>query len=158
MDKITKEKRSWNMSRIKSKNTKPEIMVRAFLYKIGYRYRLHDKKLPGIPDIVLPKYKAVIFVHGCFWHGHEDCKAANLPTTRALFWHDKIFETVLRNRKVYLELQENGLRTAIIWECALKNKETSTYTLNKIDEWIRSDVTNLELPSNIGNDKKVING
>ena len=94
-DVHTKEIRSYNMSRIKGKNTKPEMLVRRFLHAHGYRYRLHDKKLPGKPDTVLPKYKTAIFVHGCFWHGHEDCKYFVVPKTSAEGWLNKINGNIL---------------------------------------------------------------
>ena len=89
VDNLTQEKRSWNMSRIKDKNTKPELVVRSILHRMGYRFRLHRKDLPGKPDIVLPKYKTVIFVHGCFWHRHKGCKYAYQPKSRVDFWQKK---------------------------------------------------------------------
>ena len=118
-DKAT---RSYNMSRIKSKNTKPEILVRKFLFANGFRYRLYDKKLPGKPDIVLPKYKTVIFVNGCFWHGHENCKYFKIPKTRSDWWQDKIERNIKRDAKVRDELRQIGWRTMVIWECQLKPK------------------------------------
>jgi len=148
MDKVTREKRSWNMSRVRSKNTKPELLVRSFLYKMGYRFRLHVKQLPGNPDVVLPKYRAVIFVHGCFWHGHNDCKGGEIPKTRFLFWQNKIFENVSRDKKAFIELNLNAWRIAIVWECALKNNSTINNTFNNLDEWICSGPDNLEVPSN----------
>lgn len=148
MDKLTRDKRSWNMSRVRSKNTKPELLVRASLHRMGYRFRLHVRQLPGIPDVVLPRYKALIFVHGCFWHGHSNCKGGNIPKTRAQFWQNKIFENVSRDKRVYSELQETGWRIAVVWECTLKNKEATTNAFRNLDKWIQSGLGNLELPNN----------
>lgn len=147
MDKLTKEKRSWNMSRVRSKNTKPELIVRSHLHKMGYRFRLHVKQLPGNPDVVLPKYRAVIFVHGCFWHGHGYCKGGEIPKTRSLFWRDKICVNVSRDTMAYTQLSLCGWRIAIIWECALKNGSSTFNALNNLSEWMRSELDNLELPN-----------
>ena len=108
------------MSQIKGKNTKPEIMVRKFLFSKGFRYRIHDKKLPGKPDIVLPKYKAVIFVHGCFWHGHEGCKYFVVPKTRTEWWLNKINGNIDNSLQSINYLSLNGWQSIIIWECELK--------------------------------------
>src|SRR3989339_421835 len=117
-DKAT---RSYNMSRIKNKNTKPEILVRKFLFANGFRYRINDKKLPGKPDIVLPKYKTVIFVNGCFWHGHENCKYFKLPGTRTEWWKEKIEGNIKNDLKKHAILTEAGYRVIVIWECEIKN-------------------------------------
>ena len=117
------EQRSRNMSAIKSKNTKPEIAVRKLLHSMGYRFRLHRKDLPGSPDIVLPKYKTVIFVHGCFWHRHENCKYASNPKTRVEFWNKKFKDNILRDIKNQERLKSLGLKSKIIWECETKNIE-----------------------------------
>ena len=106
-DVHSKETRSYNMSRIKSKNTKPEMLVRQFLHKTGFRYRLHVKDLPGKPDILLPKYKTVIFVHGCFWHGHEGCKYSALPKTRREWWENKIKGNCLKDQDDLKKLINN---------------------------------------------------
>lgn len=111
--------RSYNMSRIKGKNTKPEMLVRKFLFAHGFRFRLHDKKLPGKPDIVLPKYKTVIFVNGCFWHGHHECKYFVLPKSNTEFWNDKIVKNVKRDILSQVELVEMGWRVIVVWECEL---------------------------------------
>ena len=119
-DVHNKKTRSYNMSQIKSKDTKPEMLVRKFLHANGFRYKLHDKKLPGKPDIVLPKYHTVIFVHGCFWHGHDSCKYFVMPKTRVAFWKTKIFgnkDKDIRNKKA---LTKAGWRIIIVWECQLK--------------------------------------
>jgi len=114
------EKRSRNMSAIRSKNTKPEIAVRKLLHSLGYRFRLHKKNLPGSPDIVLPKYKTVIFVHGCFWHRHENCKYATTPKTRKEFWENKFSANKKRDQKILKEIKNLGWKSIIIWECQLK--------------------------------------
>ena len=108
------------MAAIKSKNTKPEIAVRKLLHSMGYRFRLHRKDLPGSPDIVLPKYKTVIFVHGCFWHRHENCKYASIPKTRTEFWENKFKENIKRDQVNQKNLYKLGWNIVIVWECELK--------------------------------------
>ena len=115
------EQRSRNMSAIKSKNTKPEIAVRKLLHSMGYRFRLHRKDLPGSPDIVLPKYKTVIFVHGCFWHRHKNCKYASTPKTRKEFWENKFNSNKKRDQKIQKEIIDLGWKFIIIWECEARN-------------------------------------
>ena len=122
-DTISPERRSWNMSRIRSKNTKPEMIVRSTLHKMGYRFRLHRKDLPGTPDIVLPKYKAVIFVHGCFWHRHQGCKNCYTPKSRTDFWKRKFQDTIVRDRRNTDELELLGWRDLVIWECETKQDD-----------------------------------
>ena len=117
------EQRSRNMSAIKSKNTKPEIAVRKLLHSMGYRFRLHRKDLPGSPDIVLPKYKTVIFVHGCFWHRHENCKYASTPKTRKEFWNKKFKENIKRDSEIQDKIKNLNWRSVVIWECETKNIE-----------------------------------
>ena len=117
------EQRSRNMSAIKSKNTKPEIKVRKVLHSMGYRFRLHSKDLPGSPDIVLPKYKTVIFVHGCFWHRHENCKYASTPKTRKDFWNKKFKENIKRDSEIQDKIKNLDWRSVVIWECETKNIE-----------------------------------
>lgn len=119
-DVHSKETRSYNMSRIRSKDTKPEMLVRKFLHKNGFRYRLHVKDLPGKPDIVLPKYKTVIFIHGCFWHGHEGCVKAALPTTRTEWWQEKIGRNIEHDKKVEAALKAAHWNILTIWQCELK--------------------------------------
>jgi len=121
MDNLTTEKRSWNMSRIRSKDTVPEKMVRSLLHSMGYRFRLHVTSLPGKPDLVLPKYKAVIFVHGCFWHRHPGCKYAYNPKSRVEFWEKKFEQNVAVHEKAVQELEQLGWRVLVVWECELKN-------------------------------------
>jgi len=121
MDIISKEKRSWNMSRIRNKNTKPEMIVRSLLHRMGYRFILHKKGLPGKPDIVLPKHETIIFVHGCFWHRHQSCKYAYNPKSRIEFWRNKFIENKNRDKKVQNDLIELGWNVYVIWECETKN-------------------------------------
>jgi DNA mismatch endonuclease (patch repair protein) len=130
-DVHSKEVRSYNMSRIKGKNTKPEMLVRKFLHAHGFRYRLHVKDLPGKPDIVLPKYKTVIFVHGCFWHGHEGCKYAALPKTRTDWWRCKIDCNLSNDKKVTTALQKDKWKVLSVWSCQLK-ASTIGITLNQL--------------------------
>lgn len=119
-DKLTPEKRSWNMSQIKGKDTKIEVAVRKYLFSKGYRFRKNDKRYPGKPDIVLPKYKTMIFVHGCFWHRHEGCKDATIPKTRTEFWLDK-FEKNVKNDILNQEKLKNlGWNVIVIWECEIE--------------------------------------
>ena len=120
MNKIS-DQRSRNMSAIKSKNTKPEIAVRKMLHALGYRFRLHRKDLPGSPDIVLPKYKTVIFVHGCFWHRHENCKYASTPKTRKEFWESKFKANVKRDKEIQEKIKNIGWQSVVIWECEIKS-------------------------------------
>ena len=116
------EVRSRNMAAIKSKNTKPEIKVRQLLHSMGYRFRLHMKDLPGNPDIVLKKYKTVIYVNGCFWHRHPNCKYTSTPKTRTSFWSQKFQSNVERDNKNYIKIKNLGWKYIVVWECELKNK------------------------------------
>jgi DNA mismatch endonuclease, patch repair protein len=120
MDVHEPEVRSYNMSRIRSKDTKPEMLVRKFLFSHGFRYRLHVKTLPGKPDIVLPKYKTVIFVHGCFWHGHKGCKYFVVPKTRKEWWVNKIARNKQNDKESLKALRNSQWKVITIWECDLK--------------------------------------
>lgn len=122
------------MSHIKSKDTKPEVLVRRFLFAHGFRFRLHQKDLPGKPDIVLPKYKTVIFINGCFWHGHKDCKYSSLPETNRDFWATKISGNVERDKATYAKLIEMGWRVIELWQCQLKPKTKDQTLSNLITE------------------------
>ncbi len=122
-DHLSKEKRSWNMSRIRSKDTLPELMVRSLLHRLGYRFRLHRKDLPGKPDIVLRKYKTVIFVHGCFWHRHKGCKRCTTPTTNAKYWVPKLEGNVKKDIEHRRTLKRLGWRTIVVWECEVKKPQ-----------------------------------
>lgn len=122
MDVHDKKTRSYNMSRIKGKNTKPEELVRKYLFSKGFRYRKNDKRLPGSPDIVLPKYKVVIFVNGCFWHGHEGCKYFVWPENNKEFWKTKIVNNRMRDIEKSKRLAELGYKIITVWECELKKQ------------------------------------
>lgn len=124
MDRISKEHRSWNMSRIRGKDTTPEMAVRSLLHGLGYRFRLHYKNLPGHPDIVLPKYRTVILVHGCYWHRHKGCRFAYTPKTRTDFWRRKFEENIKRDSQTKRRLRNLGWRIITIWECEIRGMET----------------------------------
>lgn len=147
-DIVTPQVRSRMMSRIRGKNTKPELLLRRGLHRLGFRFRVHERKLPGKPDIVFPRYRAVIFVHGCFWHGHQ-CHLFKWPSTREDFWRNKI----IRNREVdernIKQLHELGWRICIVWECALKGKNRIPLdeVLDTCARWLRSDTLILEIGS-----------
>lgn len=133
-DKLTPEKRSWNMSRIKNKDTVIEICARKWLFAHGYRYRKNVKSLPGHPDIVLSKYKTVIFVHGCFWHRHEGCKDATMPKTRIDFWTTKLAKNHVNDVLHQARLEQLGWRVYVLWECELnRNLEE---TMNRAKKFI----------------------
>lgn len=122
-DVFSKSKRSEVMSRIKGQNTKPELVVRSLLHRLGYRFRLHRTTLPGKPDIVLPRFKTVLFVHGCFWHRHKDCRFAYTPKSRTDFWLKKLESNVLRDIKVKSDLETLGWRVITVWECELRDMD-----------------------------------
>lgn len=119
-DVHNKSTRSYNMSRIRATNTKPELLVRRYLHALGFRYTLHNKKLPGKPDIILPKYKTIIFVHGCFWHGHNNCKYYVVPKTRTDWWLNKINTNKDNDVRATKALKKAGWKIIIVWECSLK--------------------------------------
>lgn len=124
MDHLTPEHRSWNMSRIRGKDTKIEVEVRRYLFSRGFRFRKNDKRLPGKPDVVLPKYKTVIFVNGCFWHLHKNCKQGRLPKSNVEYWKAKLEKNIQNDQKHYEQLKELGWNTVVLWECELnKNFE-----------------------------------
>ncbi len=136
MDVHDKETRSYNMSCIKGKNTKPEEIVRKYLFSQGFRYRKNDKKLPGTPDIVLPKYKTVIFVNGCFWHGHEGCRYYVVPKSNTEFWVNKIKTNKQRDIRKINDLHTLGWKIIIVWECMLKDNKAET--LSKLSNQIKN--------------------
>ena len=119
-DSLAKERRSWNMSRIRGRNTGPELRLRSLLHRAGFRFRLHAKQLPGSPDVVLPKYQTAIFVHGCFWHRHPGCRNATMPSTRRDFWQEKFDANVSRDARNQAALEAAGWTVLTIWECELK--------------------------------------
>jgi len=135
-DTLTQEQRRRCMSHIRSNNTKPEILVRHELFRRGYRYRINVSKLPGKPDIVLPKYKTVIFINGCFWHGHEGCKHFVQPKSNVDYWKSKILRNQQRDKETILKLQQLGWKVVIIWECEI-NKSQLLQTINQIVSIIR---------------------
>ncbi len=120
MDTFSRERRSEIMGRIKGRDTRPEMIVRRIVYRLGFRYRLHKKNLPGCPDLTLGKIRTVIFVHGCFWHRHPGCARATVPSTRADWWRSKLEKNATRDRKTELCLRELGWRVVVVWECETK--------------------------------------
>lgn len=120
MDRLSPEKRSWNMSRIKSKDTKIKVKVRQYLFSKGFRFRKNDKRFPGKPDVVLPKYRTVIFVNGCFWHMHENCKQGRLPKSNIEFWRSKMERNAANDELHRNQLQKMGWKVITLWECELK--------------------------------------
>ena len=145
-DIVDPETRSRMMSGIRSKNTRPEMLVRRGLHRMGFRFRLHSSGVPGRPDLVLPRYRAAIYVHGCFWHGH-DCHLFKLPSTRADFWRSKIARNVERDQEVRTTLREEGWRRLVIWECALKGKWRLDFdaVLSRAGRWIRGSEAEAEI-------------
>ncbi len=145
-DVVSKQKRSEMMAGIRGKDTKPELIIRRGLHAMGYRFRIHRRDLPGNPDIVLPKYRAVIFVHGCFWHGH-DCHLFKWPKTREDFWRAKIGANRKRDREVRDASRNIGWRQLDVWECALKGKSCLSVpdALEQVDRWLKSDSPRDEL-------------
>jgi len=137
--------RSRIMSSIKSKNTKPELIVRQRLHALGFRYILHDKRLPGKPDIVLPRYKAVIQIQGCFWHGHDSCYLFKWPKSRSEFWYEKINKNIARDRANQEKLLELGWRVLIWWECNIRNFHDFELGLTKTVEWIKGNQSYMEI-------------
>lgn len=131
MDKLSKTKRSWNMGRIKSTNTSPEIIVRKLLHKMGFRFRLHRKDLPGKPDIVLSKYKTVIEVRGCYWHRHSGCSDTTTPKSNTEFWVKKFHENVKRDKLNLEKITELGWDVIVVWQCETKNLDLLATKLNK---------------------------
>ena len=138
-DVHSSEIRSFNMSRIRGANTKPEEKVRKYLFSRGFRYKKNDKKLPGKPDIVLPKYRSVIFVNGCFWHMHKGCKYFVWPKSNADFWREKILSNVERDQRQQMALRDLGWNVIIVWECELK-KDRFEDTMASIEKAIRNNV------------------
>lgn len=132
-DVHSKETRSYNMSRIRGKDTKPEILVRRYLFSHGFRFRLHVKNLPGKPDIVLPKYKTLILVHGCFWHGHDGCRYCTVPKTRTEWWTEKIARNKSNDIRAFDILTRSGWKILTVWECELKKQKIES-TLIKLRE------------------------
>jgi len=149
MDIKSKEARSLNMSKIRNKDTKPEVYLRKLLFSKGYRYRIAEKSVPGHPDIFLRKYNTAIFVHGCFWHRHEGCKYAYVPKSRVEFWQKKFDDNVRRDAVVRQELQKRGIKCLIIWECTIrkmmKDSTDQFKTIDIVKQFFNEDNAFLEL-------------
>ena len=138
MDRISKQQRSYNMSRIRSKNTIPELIVRKLLFKEGIRYRIHVKDILGKPDIAIKKYKTVIEIKGCFWHGHKRCKLATIPKSNQNFWISKINRNIERDKNNSQKLKKMNYKVFTIWECELKNEKQTKNIIDKIIKYIRN--------------------
>jgi DNA mismatch endonuclease (patch repair protein) len=135
MDTASPEKRSWIMRQVKGRDTSPEKIVRSLLHRRGYRFRLQRDDLPGKPDIVLPRFKTVVFVNGCFWHRHSGCKRATTPATNVDYWQTKFARNVARDARNQAELEKMGWRVVIVWECELKDKTTLE---KRLDDYLKS--------------------
>lgn len=144
-DIVDKQTRSRMMAGIRGKDTSPELALRRALHALGFRFRLHSRTLPGRPDLVFPKYRAAVFVHGCFWHRHAGCRYATSPSTRPEFWHAKFESNVSRDRKVRSRLVEAGWRVAIVWECALRTVDQIEVATAIIAAWLSSNDLHREI-------------
>lgn len=138
MDVVDTRTRSRMMAGIRSRDTKPEMVLRRGLHGRGFRFRLHERKLPGSPDLVLPRWKAAIFVHGCFWHRHPGCRYATTPATRPEFWQAKFDANVARDLRTVAALEDEGWRVEIVWECELKRDAEAR--LDALTQWLRSGI------------------
>jgi len=136
-DTLTKRERSKVMSKVRSADTKPEWILRCGLHRLGFRYRLRDARIPGRPDLVFPKYSSVVFVHGCYWHRHPDCKDASTPKSNTAFWLAKFSENVQRDERNRIELERRGWRVLVVWECELVNSTTDT--IRTVAEWLAEE-------------------
>lgn len=144
-DIVDQQTRSRMMSGIRDKDTKPELALRRALHARGFRFRLHSKKVHGRPDLVLPKHRTAVFVHGCFWHRHEGCRFATTPSTREKFWQKKFEANVARDDAVRLKLLEDGWRVATVWECALRKPNQVNATTDLLSAWLRSNELQLQI-------------
>lgn len=146
VDIVDVSTRSRMMAGIKGRNTKPEILIRKLLHKKGFRFRIHVKDLPGKPDIVLPKYKAVIFVNGCFWHSHKNCRLFKLPATRTEFWQEKITRNQANDSKSINLLLESNWKVGVVWECSIRGvTKDHGRVINTISEWLRDESSFIEI-------------
>lgn len=143
VDVMSTDKRSALMSRIRGKNTGPELLIRKYLWSAGFRYRLHNKRLPGKPDLVLPMWNAAIFVHGCFWHRHAGCPYFRLPKTRAAFWNAKLAGNQVRDSAAIAALIDDGWRIAVVWECAVRANADATG--RKLAAWLQRKSPSIQL-------------
>ena len=144
-DIVDQQTRSRMMAGIKGKNTKPELALRRALHARGFRFRLHSKKVHGRPDLVLPKYRAVVFVHGCFWHRHTGCRYTTTPSTRPDFWQAKFEANVARDNAVRSKLLDDGWRVATVWECALRKQEPVNAAVDHLSVWLRAGDRSIEI-------------
>jgi len=148
-DTLSPEQRSQLMAKVHGKDTAIEKKVRSYLHEKGYRFRKYVVGLPGSPDIVLPKYRATIFIHGCFWHGHPGCRKSRLPTTRQAFWEEKRRANLERDARKITELINLGWRIAVVWQCALEKPATLLNTMDTLGDWIISESNHCEIPNRI---------
>jgi len=148
-DIVDQQTRSRMMSGIRGKNTKPELALRRALHARGFRFRLHSGKVHGRPDLVLPKHRAVVFVHGCFWHRHKGCRYATVPATRPEFWRAKFDANVARDRTVRTTLLEGGWRVATVWECALRKPDQVAASAELLSTWLLSDEDQIEIGAEV---------
>lgn len=146
-DTLSPEQRSQLMAKVHGKDTAIEKKVRSYLHEKGYRFRKYVAGLPGSPDIVLPKYKAAIFIHGCFWHGHSGCRKSRLPTARHSFWEEKRRANLDRDARKISELINEGWRVAVVWQCALEKPTSVLHTINILEKWITSEEKWCEIPN-----------
>jgi DNA mismatch endonuclease, patch repair protein len=144
-DIVDSQTRSRMMAGIRAKDTKPELVLRKSLHALGFRYRLHSKDLPGRPDLVLPKYKAVIFIHGCFWHRHESCRYASQPRTRTEFWAAKFDANVARDKAACSWLIQMGWRVAVVWECTLRKEAGVKAAAMRVAIWLQGSASEIEI-------------
>ena len=157
VDIVDSATRSRMMSNIKGRNTKPELLIRSLLHAQGFRFRIHRQDLPGKPDIVLPKYKAIIFIHGCFWHGHQNCRLFKLPASRTEFWEAKIYKNQENDWKAKDLLLNSGWRICIIWECAVRrSKKDPVALMDILIEWLLGSEALLEIDEPMINKKREI--
>lgn len=149
MDRITEEQRSHNMALIKSKNTKPEMFFRKLLFAQGYRYSLHSKNIPGHPDLYMKKYNTAVFINGCFWHRHSNCRYAYMPKSRTEFWTEKFRKNTERDIKIRTQLRKSSIRILTVWECTIremiKSEEKRELILKKVEDFLCSECRELEL-------------
>lgn len=144
-DIVDQQTRSRMMAGIRGKDTKPELALRRALHARGFRFRLHSKAVHGRPDLVLPRYRAIVFVHGCFWHRHESCRYATTPSTRQEFWQAKFTANVARDEAVHAKLLEDGWRVATVWECALRRSDQVSATADLLSAWLQSNERQLQI-------------
>jgi len=147
MDVFDKETRSRNMAAIKGQNTRPEMIVRHYLHSKGFRYRLHSRNLPGKPDLTMPKFNAVVFVHGCFWHRHNRCRFATMPSSNTEFWGKKLTGNKERDKARKTDLRKLGWRVLTVWECGLRSSRNRERNLEKIKSWLLSEKKTGAIPA-----------